>query len=109
MKTIPEIKKEIKQIKIDCLKSVQCHFPEFKNDDADGREELYNFKLSDNWHYYLEKKAQLKTSQDIYDFIKNRINNEEENNEEGKLAVINELEFILETLNGEKENKNNDK
>ena len=92
LKTIPKIKKEIKQIEIDCLKSVQCHFPEFKNDDADGREELYNFKLSDNWHHYLEKKAQLKTSQDIYDEINEMLKEED----------CSHLEELKARINGEK-------
>jgi len=60
MITKDKIIEEIKQIEIDCLKSVETHHPEFTNEFAEGREELYNFKLSENWHHYLEKKAELK-------------------------------------------------
>ena len=73
-----KIIEEIKQIEIDCLKSVETHHPEFTNEFAEGREELYNFKLSENWHHYLERKAELKgiqsQKQKIIEVIKKRIN-----------------------------------
>ena len=77
MTTEKDIIEEMKQIEIDCLKSVETNHPEFTNEFAEGREELYNFKLSENWHHYLEKKAELKgiqsQKQKIIEEIEKRI------------------------------------
>jgi len=49
-----ELESNIIEIDKDCLNSVQGHFP------VEEREEFYKFKLSENWHHYLELKAELK-------------------------------------------------
>ena len=102
MTTKDKIIEEIKQIEIDCLKSVETHHPEFTNEFAEGREELYNFKLSENWHHYLERKAELKGIQSQ----KQKIENWEklfEEEQTGREQAQEEVRNLKEELKSQKQ------